>query len=232
MDTINWFQVGVDLLQAIIGGIFVGVAVFLLDEWRAKRERRLADFRIATNWELSEKKVRLRNFDLTKANLSGGHFEKADLEKTVFSHAELWGTNFSNANLRDANLQKTRMVGTIFTNAMIYRANFTKANIFIRIYPDITYQPDFKNAVLHRAFFKQARIVGASFSGADLEGADFSGATVKDSDFTGADLTDSKWKKVRHVEGCTWQGVKGRNRKNFPARLWAEIERQNAEPHA
>ena len=79
---INWWQELIDLLQAIVSGLFVGWAVYWLDERRAKRDRRLSDFRIATNWSKNEPKASLKNFDLSKANLSGHDFVKANFSKS------------------------------------------------------------------------------------------------------------------------------------------------------
>lgn len=136
MNQINWFQTIIDIAQAIISGVFVGLVIFWLDERRAKRERRLSDFRIASNWFRTEPKVSLRNFDLAKTNLSGYKFIKANLEDAIISNSGLWATNFSEANLRHADFRKSRLVGARFEKATAFHANFSWATITSRSDPD------------------------------------------------------------------------------------------------
>jgi uncharacterized protein YjbI with pentapeptide repeats len=230
MGQVNWFQVFVDILQAVISGIFVGVALYFLDERRSVRERRLSDFRVASNWSQSKPKMSLRDFDLTKTNLSGRNFVQAHLESATFEKAVIWGTDFSKANLRAANFKRTNLVGVIFKQAMIYRGDFSNATISRKTYPDIDYQPDFTSSVLHRAKFCNAKIHGALFKEANLESTDFTGANVQNCDFSEADLKDSTWKKVKHFDSCNWIGVKNANQSNFPPKLWEEIQAQNSAP--
>ena len=227
MSTSDWVKAGIDLLQAIISGVVVGFVIFWLDERRATRDRRLADFRIASNWNKTEPRISLRNFDLTKTNLSGRNFFKADLESTVFEKAIMWGTDFSEANLRAANFQKTNLVGVKFKAAMVYRVDFSRATISRRTYPDIEYLPDFTNAVLHRVKFNHATIHGASFLSANLEAADFSHAHIWECDFSNANLTDTKW-EMANVENCIWKNVVIGNPANYPMYLLDEIRQQNS----
>lgn len=225
MNQINWFQAVIDLAQAIISGIFVGLVIFWLDERRAKRERRLSDFRIASNWFETEPKVSLRNFDLTKTNLSGHRFIKANLEGAIFSNSGLWATNFSEANLRRADFRKSELVGARFEKANAYHADFSWATITTR---NDNYLADFTNAKLEGAKFIGTRLNRVTIIETDLRGADFSKAVVVGCDFTGTDLTDSNWKKVKRVEDCVWKDVTVNNFNNFPIELRKEIQRQNA----
>jgi hypothetical protein len=227
MNQINWLQTIIDIVQAIISGVFVGLAIFWLDERRAKRERRLSDFRIASNWFRVEPKVSLRNFDLNKTNLSGHKFIKANLEDAIISNSGLWGTNLSEANLRKTDFQKSRLVGAKFVKAVAIYANFSHAEITARSDPDYEYIPDFTNAVMTGCKFNAAWINGAVMKEANLQRTDFSNATILKRDFTGADLTDSNWKKVKRVEDCIWKDVIVNNSSNFSIKLWEEIQRQN-----
>lgn len=227
MDQINWVQVIVGIAQAIISGVFVGLVIFWLDERRAKRERRLSDFRIASNWFRTEPKVSLRNFNLYKTNLSGHKFIKANLEDAIISNSELWAANFSEANLRKTNFQKSRLYGAKFIKATAIRADFSKAIISTRSDPDYEYLPDFTGAVLIGAKFIGTRLNGAIMKDVNLKGSDFSKSIVTDCDFTGADLTNSNWKKVKQVENCIWKNVIGVASENFPNYLWQDIQAQN-----
>lgn len=230
MNQINWFQAIIDVMQAIISGVIVGFVIFRLDERRAKRERRISDFRIASNWFRTEPKVSLRNFDLAKTNLSGHKFIKANLEDVDLSESDLWATNFTEANLRKTNFQKSRLVGTKLVKAIAIKADFSKTLITTRSDPDYEYLPDFTEAILIGTKFIETRLNGAVMKEANLKGADFSKATVLGCDFTGADLTNSNWKKVKQVENCIWKDVKFGNSSNFPTKLLEEIQRQNVEP--
>ncbi|MEW6085813.1 MAG: pentapeptide repeat-containing protein [Chloroflexota bacterium] len=227
MNQINWFQTIIDITQAIISGVFVGLVIFRLDERRAKRERRLSDFRIASNWFGTEPKASLRNFDLTKTNLSGHKFIKANLEEAIISYSDLWATNFSEANLRHTDFQKSRLMGTKFVKATAFRANFSNAVISTGIDPIYEYLPDFTNAHLGGAKFTGTWLNGVVMKETDLGGTDFSRATVLDCDFTGANLANSNWKTVKRVENCIWKNVIVDNSENFPDYLWNEIQAQN-----
>ena len=227
MNTINWVQVTVDILQSVIGGVFVGLVIYWLDERRAKRERRLSDYRIACNWHTTEPKVSLRNFDLTKANLSGHKFIKANLEGAVLTGAALWGADFSEAKLREADFRKARLVGTKFTKASAAIADFSWSTITNRSDPDHEYTPDFTGAKLAGSKFVGARLNGVALKGTKLQGTDFSRAIVLNCDFTDADLTRSNWKWVKRVVNCIWKNVKVDKPENFPSALWDEIRRQN-----
>ena len=229
MTNEDWIKAGIDLLQAVISGVFVGLVIFWLDERRALRERRLSDFRIASNWYNTEPKVSLRNFDLTKSNLSGNKFIKANLEGATIADSGLWATNFSEANLIHADFRKSRLVGTKLTKAKANGADFGKATITTRSDPDYEYLPEFSNATLKGARFIGTQLNGVVMREANLKGTDFSQATVLGCDFTEADLTDSNWKKVKRVENCIWKNVKGYKQQNFPLNLWSEIQRQNIE---
>ena len=230
MNQINWFQTIIDVAQAIISGVFVGLVIFWLDERRAKRERRLSDFRIASNWFRTEPKVSLRNFDLSKTNLSGHKFIKANLEDAIISDSGLWATNFSEANLRHADFRKSKLVGARFEKATAFHANFSWATIMSRSDPDYEYLPDFTNAKLGGSKFIGTRLNGVAMINTDLRGTDFSKAVVLGCNFTGADFTNSNWKKVKRVETCIWKDVKVDNSSNFPAKLWEEIQKQNVKP--
>ena len=81
-------------------------------------------------WNLSVRRLRdidLTGADLTNANLHGAQFEKvnltgatlenADLRKARFGDSTLLNTNFTGTNLEEANLASTTLTGTNLTNA-------------------------------------------------------------------------------------------------------------------
>jgi len=228
MSNADWFKAGIDLLAAIISGVFVGLAIYWLDERRAKRERRLSDYRIASNWKNVEPKVSLRDFDLTKTNLSGHKFRRANLESTILFGTILWGSNFEGANLRHCDFRKSRMVGSKLASAIAVGANFSGAIIKKNIDPENNFWSDFSNISLKGAKLVGTRINGVRFANASLRGADFRGAIILDCDFTGADLNDVNWKKAKRIENCIWKDIKFAKAENFPPNVWKEIQEQNA----
>ncbi len=227
MSNSDWIKAGIDLLQAIISGIFVGLMIYWLDERRAKRERRLSDFRIASNWEVTEPKPSLRNFDLTGSNLSGYDLSNANLESAILQKTALWGTNLNGANLRTVNFRNAKLVGVNFTNVIAFYSNFSNALIRQRSESGKIWIPNFTNTNFRGTVFRKTTIKNALFHNVNFIVADFTDAVIEDCDFTDSDLTDSKWLKVRKVENCIWKNVKVSDPKNFPKWLWEEIQNQN-----
>lgn len=222
----DWF----DVLQSVLSGLVIGLVVYLLDERRARRDRKLSDFRIASNWAVSEPKTSLRGFDLSNSNLSGNKFVGANLEEVTFRDSKMWATNFAETNLRRADFRNTEIVGSKFTRSVAILGNFSRATIKNRKDPDYEYVSDFTGAVLVYSNFRNARLEGSVLKNTDLKGADFTGASVVNCDFSGSTITESKWKRVRRVENCVWQGVKVEDQANFPEYLWKEIQAQNVKP--
>ncbi|MCL4270609.1 MAG: pentapeptide repeat-containing protein [Anaerolineales bacterium] len=158
MNQPNWFQAIVDLLQAIIGGIAVALVIYWLDERRAERDRKLSDFRIASNWEVSSPKVSMRNFQLSDTNLSGYDLSIANLENTNFRKAKLHGTKFSKANLRRANFQATSLLGTKVNDVIAYHVNFLGARIGREKDVKEELPVDFSGSNLFEGSFRKAKI--------------------------------------------------------------------------
>jgi uncharacterized protein YjbI with pentapeptide repeats len=227
MSQVNWYQATIDLLQAIVSGVFVGLVVYWLDERRAKRERRLSDYRIASNWNATERNVSFRYFDLARANLSGHKFIQANMEGVILFDANLYATDFSEANLRRADFRKAMLVGVRFEKATVYDADFSWATIKRTDDSDQKDLLDFSDAIFKGVKFIGAKLKGIAMEEANLRNADFSRALVQDCDFTGADLTGSNWRKAKPVKNCVWKNVKVGGSENFPPDLWKEIERQN-----
>lgn len=228
MTVSNWSQIIGDLIQALISGLTIALVVYWLDERRAKRERRLADFRLASNWSSSlEPKTSLKCFDLSYSNLSGQKFPTANMEETQFYKARLSATDFSETNLRNTNFSRTKIRGGKFNRAIAINSIFSHSNIRGRTDPDYIYAPDFSDAVLVNSSFVSAELVKVKFSGANLTNANFKSAIVVECDFTGAVLTGSQWRKVRNVQNCIWKDVKGADPENVPDDLWREIQRPN-----
>jgi hypothetical protein len=220
----------VAVVSSLLSSLMVGLFMFWLEERRELRDRRREDYREAINWDHSDDKYSLRNYDLTKANLSGHKFVEADLESALLARSKIWGGDFSNANLRLVSFRKAELVGTKFIKAIMIRAEFGNATIRRREDPDFTYVPDFSEACLRRAIFRKAHLEGVVFRNANLTSGDFTNARIIDCDFTGADLTDSSWQRVREASGCIWKEVKVGSALDFPEGIWQEIQEQKSTP--
>jgi uncharacterized protein YjbI with pentapeptide repeats len=227
MSSADWIKAGIDLLQAIVSGLVVALVIFGLDERRAKRDRRLSDYRIASSWETLKPKVSLRSFDLTASNLSGHNFSKANFERAIFRKAYLRATIFKGANLRMTDFSSAEVAATDFTNAVVFYSDFSKATIRSRSDEVKMELPNFTKAHFQGVNFRKANISNAKFHCTILTDADFSSAVIKNCDFTGSNLTNSKWKNVKLVENCVWKDVIVDNLDKFPYNLRDEIKKQN-----
>ena len=227
MNNADWIKAGIDLALTVISGVIVAVTVYLLDERRAKRERRLSDYRIAANWETSNPKVNLRDFDLSGENLSDHDFSSANFERAKFQKAYLRLTKFKNADLKFTDFRNAEIAAADFTDATVFYSNFSKAVIRSRSDENKKDYPNFTNAHFRGVNFRNAKISDAVFHNTILKDADFSGAIVRNCDFTSADLTNSKWNKVKLVENCIWKDVKIGDTKTLPKWLLEEIQVQN-----
>ena len=147
MSGFNWQQIISDSIPAIISGFVIALIVYILDERRAKRDRKLSDFRIAANWEVSKPKPSMRNFNLSLQNLSGYDLSNANLESADINKAGLWATNLSKANLRKANFRDAEFVGTLMKGAVATHAIFSGAVIRRHNYIDLDQKADFSKTV-------------------------------------------------------------------------------------
>ena len=93
--------------------------------------KKLSDFRIAANWEVSDPKPSMRNFHLSNENLSGYDLSDANLENADLGKAGLWATNLSGANLRGTDFRGAKFVGTIMKGAVATHAKFSRAVLLV-----------------------------------------------------------------------------------------------------
>jgi hypothetical protein len=138
----------------LVSSIISGIVLFWLQARRDRQnevfKQRREDIRTARNWAKEDKKISLRGFDLTGANLSGKDFSGADLEEADFEDARMWSTNFSESNLRHANFRNAMMVGVNFKNAQLLLADFTGA---------VVREANFTGAKMRRTKFRQVKEV-------------------------------------------------------------------------
>lgn len=134
---------------------------------------------------------------LVNADVSFGTFIR-----TIFTQADLSGTNFSNAiltetNLIGANLTNTNFMSALLTlailsTATLISANLTDANLVLAtvIYADLT-NANLSNANASGVNLAFSNLTGANLSNANLTGANLANATLVNTNLTETDLTDA-----------------------------------------
>jgi len=135
-------------------GLISSIVLFWIQEKRDARKealrQRQEDIRAARNWAADGKKISLRGFDLTDANLSGKDLSPADLEDAILEGAKMWSTDLSGANLIRANFRKAKMIGAKFIGANLTLADFSDA---------ILGECNFTEARFKRTKLKQAKTI-------------------------------------------------------------------------
>jgi uncharacterized protein YjbI with pentapeptide repeats len=125
-------------------------------------------------------------------DLSGSHWEKANLRRANLSGAKLIGANLRLVNLSDANLSDADLSDANLSDADLSDANLTDAilhNADLRG-ADL-WSVHFRGADLSRANLSDNRIGHAYLSGVELCGAYLSGADLSDANLSDANLGDA-----------------------------------------
>jgi uncharacterized protein YjbI with pentapeptide repeats len=137
---------------------------------------------------LSAPRLKLREADLSGADLSQANFERADL-----SQCRAVTTNLRHARLMCATLGKLAARGADLEHADLSRAK--------------AWQASFEDASLKNADLHEANLEEASFVDANLTGADFSGANLEQADLTRANVNEACF-RTANLEKATLVGVK------------------------
>lgn len=148
----------------------------------------------------------LRQCDLSGLDLSGGDwtnseflvckFDGANMQRTIFRHANLFGARFNNSDLTSADFEKADLRGAKFELANLTGAHLGGADLREGMVIDsgVTLDGDtgsrFTNAILKGARLPNARCKAVDFSGAILDSTDFSDADLRNACFHGAELID------------------------------------------
>lgn len=104
----------------------------------------------------------LKNTQLRRAEFTGANLQFADLERADLEGAELEGADLRNANLEDVNLAKANLQNAKLQNVKLQGVVMENANL--------------ENADLTGAKL-EANLKGTSFKGTTLQGADLTDAT-------------------------------------------------------
>jgi uncharacterized protein YjbI with pentapeptide repeats len=144
--------------------------------------------------ECSFEQSNFEKSQLSKANflggceLSGCHFNSAQLVEVGMRECQLKGANFSDALVQMSDLCQSNLIDTIWKRADMSRSLFMKS--------DLT-GADLNGAQSMKSSYMKARMVNVDFSGANLYGCEFMGATLGNNRYRKAnfDLTLlSDWK--------------------------------------
>ena len=123
--------------------------------------------------------VKLRDADLTGADLRRAFLEGADLDNTNLTGADLTRANLTHADINDANLSNANLNGADLTRANLDNTNLTGADLR---------RADLSSACLEAANLRDADLRGASLLNADLSATELYGTDLRDADLYGAIL--------------------------------------------
>lgn len=144
--------------------------------------------------------ARMRQVDLSGANLAGADFRGADLLRANLSSANLSQANLNGAILAGASLRKANLFRAKLSHADIWRANLSGARLneanltLARLFEAIL-----RDAWMASADLTNANLVKADLSGARLFRADLSGADLHHADLSGAKLNGAQLKKAKLI---------------------------------
>lgn len=143
-----------------------------------------------SHWE----KANLRRANLSIANLSGANLSGADLTGANLSGAnltgaDLTGADFIGTNLMGTNLMVTKLIGANLSGAKLSLANLSGAKL---ICADLNCA-DLNFADLNFADLTGAKLAGAKLQGADLRVANLSGADLRVANLSGVKLGNANF---------------------------------------
>ncbi len=169
---------------------------------RETRQKRLQANQQAINKILAVYNGKIKDLDLSRAELSQIGSQDNALFNLVLDKVDLSGINFKGANLSLASFKGSvfRGVGedgrwdtfddwiANLSGAQLKKANLSEANLS-RV---LMVNTDFSRANLSQANLSNARMVNANLSSAQLMRADLRGAVLENASLTGADLGEAK----------------------------------------
>jgi uncharacterized protein YjbI with pentapeptide repeats len=150
--------------------------------------------------------AKFQHADLTGANFSRGHLDKADFRHSTGTNIKMNGINsqavlFDDCEWKSSRFDGSTLVHSFFRNARLFQATFKSSKIL---------DSDLQEVRLNGADLSRAK-----FSGSDFLNADLSGADLKRADFRGAkNISTVKMDGVRNFESALFDpGVEIRYKK-------------------
>jgi uncharacterized protein YjbI with pentapeptide repeats len=118
--------------------------------------------------------------DLSRADLAGANFTRANLIKTDLMRADLSRVNLTGADLTNADLIRADLSGAKLIKADLSGARLATANLF---------RADLADAKLIKANLSGAELRAANLTKADLSGAELTAANLSAANLTAANLS-------------------------------------------
>lgn len=118
---------------------------------------------------------------LMKVNWQGYNLIEVRLREADLSHANLICADLQGCDLKDADLQSALLISAGLNNADLRRANLCSANLT---------HADLRNANCRDAAIEEANLTGATLSGADLRKTSFWDSQLEKADLTEASLIE------------------------------------------
>ncbi|GAX40488.1 pentapeptide repeat-containing protein [Tolypothrix sp. NIES-4075] len=173
----------------------------LNDKWHLVQE--------IVNHPVKGRKLRdadLSDADLSRADLIGANLSRADLIGADLSDVNLSRANLSHADLIGANLSRANLIGADLIDANLSDANLSFADLSFAYLS----RADLSRADLSRADLSLADLSFADLSFANLSGANLSGANLIDTKLSDANLIDADLSGA-NLSGANLSGANVKN---------------------
>ncbi len=142
---------------------------------------------------------------LDRAKLNSSILTKADLRQSYLSCANLSNANLNGANLSNAKLDRSNLIQADLSNTNLSAVDFNEANLNKANLSDAILDgakltnASLGNTNLSSAILIGANLQGATLSKANLTKADLSGANLDSVNFSGANLNKADFRKAKNL---------------------------------
>ncbi|WP_413175707.1 pentapeptide repeat-containing protein [Anabaena azotica] len=182
--------------------LFLAGEIESVSTFRNIRQQQLSLNQQAINKILSVYTGKIKDIDLSNAQLGSKSSEENSLFRLVLDNTDLSGVVFKSANLNQASLKASRFRSAgedgrwdtyddaiaDLSKIQMKQANLTEANLS-RV---LMNRSDLSRAILNKANLSNARLVGTNLSSTQLIGSDMQKIILEDAILTGADISDAK----------------------------------------
>ncbi|WP_256973448.1 pentapeptide repeat-containing protein [Nostoc sp. T09] len=157
--------------------------------------------------DLANKKLDLRDIDISGADLM-----EANLAGAILIGANLQWVNLIGANLSEANLTETNLCGAVLYEANLQKAILPEANLQeavlrkVNLSKAVLYEADLQGAILYDANLQGASLYNANLEEAILCDTNLEGANLEGSNLLGANLIGSNLQGAKLI-GANLEGV-------------------------
>ncbi|BAY07679.1 pentapeptide repeat-containing protein [Calothrix sp. NIES-2098] len=153
-----------------------------------------------TQYDLANKKLDLRDIDISGADLM-----EANLSGAILIGANLQWVNLIGANLSGADLTETNLCGAVLYEANLQNAILPEANLQeavlrkVNLSKAVMHEADLQGAILYDANLQAASLANANLEEAILCDTNLEGANLEGSNLQGANLIGSNLKGAKLI---------------------------------